>query len=102
MKAIILKKAGNPPEMTITNKEKPILKKGFSLVKMKSITVSQLSNTIRIGNFGTCPEGFILGNEGTGIIEESDIFSSGDKVAIYGHNTLGITQDGLFQEWVLV
>jgi NADPH2:quinone reductase len=44
----------------------------------------------------------VLGNEGSGIVEESGRFKPGSRVAIYGAGELGITQDGLYQQWVLV
>lgn len=48
------------------------------------------------------PTPLVLGNEGAGVIEESQTFAPGTHVAIYGGSDLGIIVDGLFQEWVLV
>ncbi|HEX7360061.1 MAG TPA: zinc-binding alcohol dehydrogenase family protein [Bryobacteraceae bacterium] len=102
MKAIITKKLGNPPETVIAERPKPAFKDGFTLVRMHSATINQLSNTIRKGEIGNTKAPIVLGNEGSGVVEESGKFSVGARVAIYGHNELGITEDGLFQEYVLV
>jgi NADPH:quinone reductase len=69
---------------------------------MHSATISQLSNTIRRGELGAAKAPLVLGNEGSGVVEESGRFKPGTRVAIYGASELGITQDGLFQQWVLV
>ena len=49
MKAIVTKQFGNPPEMTIAERPKPTHRKGFTLIRMHSATINQLSNTIRQG-----------------------------------------------------
>jgi NADPH2:quinone reductase len=86
--------------MGIEEREKPAAKPGYSVVKMRA-TINQLSNFIRQEGIGGTKAPLILGNEGAGTIEESALFAPGTKVGIYG-NTLGIVQDGLFSEWVLV
>ncbi|HEE9788568.1 TPA: zinc-binding alcohol dehydrogenase family protein [Enterobacter soli] len=102
MKAIVTKAFGLPPEMGIEEREKPAAKPGYSVVKMRAATINQLSNFIRQEGIGGTKAPLILGNEGAGTIEESALFAPGAKVGIYGGNTLGIVQDGLFSEWVLV
>ncbi|WP_254692877.1 quinone oxidoreductase family protein [Shinella daejeonensis] len=102
MKAIVLNRPGNPPEMVIEDRPRPVIKPGYSLVRMRAATINQLSNFLRTASFGNVPAPLVLGNEGAGVIEESRAFAAGAKVAIYGGKDLGIVEDGLFQEWVLV
>ncbi|MFE2611283.1 alcohol dehydrogenase catalytic domain-containing protein [Streptomyces mirabilis] len=69
---------------------------------MHSATINQLSNTIRRGDFGFPTAPLVLGNEGAGIVEESDRFARGTRVAVHGHSDRGVSVDGLFQQWALV
>ena len=80
----------------------PVLKDGFTLVRMHSAAINQLSNTIRKGEFGALALPLVLGGEASGEVAESGRFKPGTRVAIYGGSELGISQDGLFQQWVLV
>lgn len=102
MKAIVTYKRAPQPDMRVEERSVSQRTEGMSLVRMQSATINQLSNTIRTGGFGNMPVPIVLGNEGAGIVEDSDTFEKGCRVAIYGGNDLGITQDGLFQEWVVV
>jgi NADPH2:quinone reductase len=102
MKALVVKRFGNPPEMIIEERPKPSAQAGFTLIRMHSATINQLSNTIRKGELGGAKAPLVLGNEGSGVVEESGRFKPGTRVAIYGAGELGITQDGLFQQWVVV
>jgi NADPH2:quinone reductase len=88
--------------MAVEQRPKPSMKLGYSLVRMRSATINQLSNHLRTGSFGNVPTPLVLGNEGAGLIEESESFASGTPVAVYGGKDLGIKEDGLFQEWTLV
>ncbi|WP_371650964.1 alcohol dehydrogenase catalytic domain-containing protein [Streptomyces mirabilis] len=67
-----------------------------------SATIDQLSNTIRRGDFGFPTAPLVLGNEGAGIVEESDRFARGTRVAVCGHSDLGVSVDGPFQQCALV
>lgn len=102
MKAIVVKKFGNPPEMVVEDRPQPVPQDGFSLVRLHSATINQLSNTLRKGELGTTPAPLVLGNEGSGVVEAGARFPIGTRVAIYGGNVVGITRDGLFQQWALV
>jgi NADPH:quinone reductase and related Zn-dependent oxidoreductases len=102
MKAIVTRVIGSPPVMNIESRDIPQKRDGTSLVRIHRASINQLSNTIRTGAFGDTPLPLVLGNEGAGIIEESDIFARGTRVAVYGGGQLGITEDGMFQEWVVV
>lgn len=102
MNAIVTKKFGSPPEMSVEERPKPTFKDGFTLVRMHAATINPFSNFLRKGELGTTKAPLILGNEGSGVVEESSRFKSGTRVAIFGGGTLGVTQDGLFQQWALV
>lgn len=102
MRAIVTKRFGAPPEMSIEQRPKPTFRKGFTLVRMHAATINQLSNTIRKGGHPLAKAPLIQGNEGAGVVQESGHFASGARVAIYGSGVLGITEDGLFQQLALV
>ena len=102
MRALVTHKTGTPPETLIEEKNIPERPEGYSLVRMHSASINQLSNTIRTGGFGNTPVPLVLGNEGAGVIEESDMYEKGTRVAIYGSGQLGITEEGLYQEWAAV
>ncbi|MGW9132924.1 quinone oxidoreductase family protein [Streptomyces sp. NPDC055681] len=102
MKSIVTRRFGNPPTMTVEERPKPTACEGFTLVRIRSATINQLSNTIRTGEFGFPTAPLVLGNEGAGTVEESDRFAPGTRVAVYGHSDLGVSVDGLFQQWALV
>jgi NADPH2:quinone reductase len=102
MKAIVTFKADARPEMRVEERPVPPRRPGTSLVRMQAATINQLSNTIRTGGFGNTPVPLVLGNEGAGIVEESETLDKGSRVAIFGGSDLGVTRDGLFQEWVVV
>lgn len=55
---------------------------------MHAATINQLSSTIRLGQFSHQEVPIILGNEGSGVIEERDKFAAGARVAIYGASVL--------------
>lgn len=102
MRAVVVKKYGNPPEMVIEERAKPAPKDGFTLVRMHAATINPLSNFVRKGELGSTKVPLVLGNEGSGVVEESDRFKPGTRVAIFGGGTLGVTQDGVFQQWAVV
>jgi NADPH:quinone reductase len=102
MKAIVTKAFGDLPEMVVEDRPKPTPRDGFSLVRMHAATINQLSSTIRTGGYGAARAPLVLGNEGSGTVEDSRRFTPGTRVAIYGAGELGITRDGLFQQWALV
>lgn len=102
MKAVVVKKFGSPPEMVVEDRPKPTFKDGFTLVRMHAATINPLSNFVRKGELGTTPAPLVLGNEGSGVVEESGRFKPGTRVAIFGGGKLGVVQDGLFQQWALV
>ncbi|MFI6374314.1 zinc-binding alcohol dehydrogenase family protein [Streptomyces sp. NPDC050546] len=102
MKAIVTRRFGNPPQMGVEERPKPVPREGCTLVRLRAATINQLSNTVRTGEFGFPKAPLVLGNEGAGTVEESGRFPAGTRVAVYGHSDLGVTVDGLFQEWALV
>lgn len=52
MKAVDTQRHGDQPEMGVEERPKPVPREGFTLVRMRSATINQLSNTIRKGDFG--------------------------------------------------
>lgn len=102
MKAIVTYQTGSTPDMRIEDRPVPQVREGTSLIRMRAATINQLSNTIRTGGFGTLRVPLVLGNEGAGVIEESERFAKGTRVAIFGAGVLGVTEDGLFQERAVV
>ncbi|MGW2328492.1 quinone oxidoreductase family protein [Streptomyces sp. NPDC001700] len=88
--------------MAVEERPKPVPREGFTLVRMRSATINQLSHTIRTGGFGFSHAPLVLGNEGAGIVEDSARFPADTRVSVYGHSDLGVSEDGLFQEWALV
>ncbi|MDR2331211.1 MAG: zinc-binding dehydrogenase, partial [Comamonas sp.] len=44
----------------------------------------------------------VLSNDGSGVVDAGGPYAPGTRVAIYGGGQLGITEDGLQQQWVLV
>lgn len=102
MKALVAKQFGAQPVLQIEERSTPEIKPGFSLVKMHAATVNPLSNQIRIGGVPAAKAPLVLSNDGSGVIVESEHFKTGTPVAIYGGGALGITEDGLQQQFVLV
>ncbi|UFH30024.1 quinone oxidoreductase family protein [Pseudomonas sp. CIP-10] len=103
MKALVLRQAGDKPDMAVEDRSIPEVQKGFSLVRMHAATVNPLSNWIRKGIISegvTTP--LVLSNDGVGLIEQSDVFAEKTPVLIYGGGQLGISQDGLQQQWVSI
>jgi NADPH2:quinone reductase len=102
MKALIVENAGSPPRTVIEERAIPPVKEGFTRVRLHTATVNQLSNTIRTGGMSGTRFPLVLGNEGAGIVESSDVFKVGTPVAVYGGGQLGVTQDGLQQQYAVV
>ena len=102
MKALVATEFGPSPKMIIEERPAFEPKAGYSIVKMHAATVNPLSNQIRTGLVPAATAPLVLSNDGSGIVEQSERFSAGTRVAIYGGGTLGITEDGLQQQWVLV
>ena len=102
MKALVAKQFGTQPVLQIEERSIPQVKPGFTLVKMHAATVNPLSNQIRLGGVPAAKAPLVLSNDGSGVVVESDQFKQGMPVAIYGGGALGITEDGLQQEYALV
>jgi len=102
MKALVAKQLGTEPVLQIEERPIPQVKPGFTLVRMHAATVNPLSNQIRLGGVPAAKAPLVLSNDGSGVVVESDQFKQGMPVAIYGGGALGITEDGLQQEYALV
>jgi len=102
MKALVVDKFGSIPQMQIQERNIPVMKAGYTLVKMYAATVNPLSNQIRLGAVPNAKPPLVLSNDGSGIVIDSEQYPIGTRVAIYGAGSLGITEDGLQQEFALV
>lgn len=102
MKALVVTSFDTVPQMQIEERAKPLPRAGFTLVKMHAATVNPLSHLVRTGKLNTAVAPLILSNDGSGVVESGGPFAAGTRVAIYGGAQLGITEDGLQQQWVLV
>ena len=102
MKALVATHFGASPQMRIEERHKPAPRDGFTLVKMHAATVNPLSNQVRSGRVDGAHAPRVLGNDGSGVVEHGSRFAPGTPVAVYGGGQLGITEDGLQQQWVLV
>lgn len=102
MKALVVTSFDAVPQMQIEERTKPLPREGFTLVKMHAATVNPLSNLVRTGKVDTATAPLVLSNDGSGVVEAGGPFPPGTRVAIYGGAQLGITEDGLQQQWALV
>lgn len=102
MKALVATQFGSSPQMAIQERPEPIPQDGFTIVKMHAATVNPLSSQVRSGLVAAAKAPLILSNDGSGIVIHSARFKPGTPVAVYGGGQLGITEDGLQQQVVLV
>lgn len=102
MKSLVLKAQGAIPVMEIEDRPMPELRPGTSLVRIHAATANPLSRMIRAGDVPVAVPPLVISNDGAGVIEQSDVFPKGAHVAIYGGGELGITEDGLQQEFIVV
>ncbi|KVD46932.1 quinone oxidoreductase [Burkholderia sp. ABCPW 11] len=102
MKALVATQFGSAPQMVIEQRPVPEAREGYTLVRMHAVTVNPLSSQVRSGVVAMAAPPLVLSNDGAGIVEHSTRFKRGARVAIYGGGQLGITEDGLQQEWALV
>lgn len=99
----MLRQAGEQPHMVIEERPQPGVQVGHSLVRMHAATVNPLSNWIRKGILSDGIDlPLVLSNDGVGFIEQSEVYGEGTPVLVYGGGQLGISQDGLQQQWVSV
>ncbi|WP_436884015.1 alcohol dehydrogenase catalytic domain-containing protein [Mammaliicoccus sciuri] len=104
MKAIIVSKAGNSEVLEYCEVPKPILKNGWSLIKIKGFGINHSEIFTRQGKSPSVKFPRILGIECVGVIEETsepDRLPIGQKViSIMGE--MGREFDGSYAEYVLV
>ncbi|TXS91862.1 zinc-binding alcohol dehydrogenase family protein [Parahaliea maris] len=102
MKALVATDIGATPKMALEERPSPEPKAGYTLVKMHAATVNPLSNQIRHGHVPAARAPLVLSNDGSGFVIASDKYLPGARVAIYGSGDLGVKEDGLQQQEVLV
>ncbi len=102
MKALVVRQFGSPPGMAVEARPLPGARDGMSVVSVKTATINQLSGMVRAGQVPAAKPPLVLGNEGAGIVESSRRFAPGTRVVVYGAGQLGITEDGLHQQSIVV
>lgn len=102
MKSDVASSFGPAPTMHIEQRPVPSPREGYTLVRMHAATVNPLSSQVLAGIVEHARAPLVLTNDGAGIVEHSGAFEPGTRVAIYGGAALGITEDGLQQQWALV
>lgn len=102
MKALVATQFGMSPLLVIEDRLKPSPREGYTLVKVHAATVNPLSSQVRSGIVEKAHAPLVLSNDGSGVVEHSGRFAAGTQVAVYGGAQLGITEDGLQQQYVLV
>jgi NADPH:quinone reductase len=81
---------------------KPTVTDGKVLVRITAAGVTPLDHTILFGNFHIPEVPLVLGNEGSGVVEEGGgtDFPVGSRVMFWG--TYGAFEDGAYSEWIAV
>ncbi len=101
MKAIVVYEAGGSEKLVYSEVDKPKLKEGWSLVKVKGFGINRSEIFTRKGYSPNVVFPRILGIECVGIIENSKVFNKGEKVvSIMGE--MGREYDGSYAEYVLI
>lgn len=101
MKAVVAS-GSHTNSITVSDRDRADVGPGQSLVRICSATVNQLSNSIRHQRVAGTSFPLVLGNEAAGLIEVSSTMPAGTPVVIFGGGQLGVTQDGLMQQWAVV
>ena len=81
MKAILIKQAGGPENLSVTEYDKPKAKEGLVLIEVKAFGINRAELYMRKGEWGETTD--IIGIECVGIVAEdpSGEFKKGQKVA---------------------
>jgi NADPH2:quinone reductase len=81
---------------------KPSVSDGRVLVRMSAAGVIPLDHTILFGHLPRAKAPLVLGNEGSGVVEEGggEDFPAGSRVMFTG--PYGVTEDGTYSEWLPV
>ena len=101
MKAVVVFEAGGTDKLIYTDIDKPKLREGWSLVKVKAFGINRSEIFTRKGYSPSVTFPRVLGIECVGVIEESKVFEVGTKiVSIMGE--MGRAFDGSYAEYVLL
>src|ERR1700747_56644 len=81
---------------------KPAVTEGKVMVRITAAGVTPLDHTILTGKFHGVEAPLVLGNEGTGVVENSEPtdLPPGSRVMFFG--PYGVFEDGTYSEWVAV
>jgi NADPH2:quinone reductase len=88
--------------LKLVDHPKPVVADGKVLLRMSAAGVTPLDYTILSGQFHNSKAPLVLGNEGTGIVQEGGgtEFPVGSRVMFFG--AYGAFEDGTYSEWVAV
>lgn len=102
MRAMRAETFGNYEGLKLVVHPKPSVSDGKVLVRMTAAGVTPLDHTILFGQLPRVKPPLVLGNEGTGIVEEGGgaEFSDGSRVMFTG--PYGVSEDGTYSEWISV
>src|SRR5580704_5329887 len=89
-------------ELKLADLPKPAVTDGKVLVRITAAGVTPLDYTILSGKFHGSKAPLVLGNEGTGVVEQGGgtDFPAGSRVMFFG--AYGALEDGTYSEWVAV
>src|SRR5258708_738025 len=103
MHAMRAEKFSGYKELKLVDLPKPEVSDGKVLVRMTAAGVTPLDHTILSGQFHHSKAPLVLGNEGSGVVEEEGggkDFPVGSRVMFFG--PYGAFEDGTYSEWVAV
>jgi NADPH:quinone reductase len=102
MRAMRADKFGGYDGLKLVELRKPVVSGDKVLVRMTAAGVTPLDHTILSGQFHHSKAPLVLGNEGSGVVEEGDgaDFPVGSRVMFFG--PYGAFEDGTYSEWVAV
>jgi NADPH2:quinone reductase len=89
-------------DLELVDLPKPEVADGRVLVRMTTAGVTPLDHTILSGQYPKAKAPLVLGNEGSGIVEEGGgtEFPAGSRVMFAG--AYGVFEDGTYSEWLAV
>src|SRR6267143_533138 len=89
-------------DLKLVDLPKPAVSDGKVLLRMTAAGVTPLDHTILSGHFPPAKAPLVLGNEGAGVVEESDgtDFPAGSRVIFTG--AYGVFENGAYSEWLAV
>src|ERR1700682_4515395 len=102
MRAIVAERFRGFQNLKLADIPQPTVADGRGLVRITAAGVTPLDHTILSGGHPRAKAPLVLGNEGTGIIEDAGDsgLAVGSRVMFTG--PYGVRENGAWQEWLLV